>query len=98
MVACARVSALPVVSASSSSFAVAPASLADVAHVRSTPMHVAYNSWSDTGRVKGHGKDEYQMCGFRSGRMFASCLRGGGRGKCSSGGRGTGAGCKFTSR
>ena len=52
MVACAHVSAVPVVSASSSSSASAPASFAVVAHAGSTPMHVAHNSWSDTGRVK----------------------------------------------
>ena len=27
--------------------------LAAVAHARSTPMHVALSSWSDTGRFKG---------------------------------------------
>ena len=39
--------------ASLSSPASAPASLAVVAHARSTPMHVAHNSWSDTGGVQG---------------------------------------------
>ena len=46
-VACAR---LPGVYASASSFASAAASLAVVAHARSTPMHIAHNSWSDTAR------------------------------------------------
>ena len=36
--------------------------------------------------------------GFRSSRRFASCLRGGGRGKFSAGRPDTGAGCRFTSR
>ena len=53
-VACARVSALPVVSATASSSAAAPASPAVVAHARSTPMHVAVNSWSDTVSSQGH--------------------------------------------
>ena len=46
---------LPVlgVSATASSFASALASLAVVAHARSTPMHDAHNSWSDTGGVQG---------------------------------------------
>ena len=47
VVACARVSAVPGVSATASSSASAPASLAVVAHACSTPMHVAHNSWSD---------------------------------------------------
>ena len=50
--ACARYPALPIASASLSSSASAPASLAVVAYARSTPLHVAHNSWSDTGRVK----------------------------------------------
>ena len=71
VVACARVSALPVVSAAASSSAAAPASPAVVAHARSTIMHGAVNSWSD--RVPR--KDEYQRWGFRSGRRFAPCQR-----------------------
>ena len=51
--ACARDPALHIASTSSSSSASAPASLAVVAHARSTPLHVAHNSWLDTGRVKG---------------------------------------------
>ena len=39
---------LCLVSAIASSFASAPASLAVVAHARSTPMHDAHNSCSDT--------------------------------------------------
>ena len=45
-----------------------------------------------------HGQEEGQRWGFRSGRRFAPCLRGGGRGKFSAGWLGTGAGCRFTSR
>ena len=48
VVACARVSALPGVSATASSSASAFVSVAGVAHARSTPMHDAHNSWSDT--------------------------------------------------
>ena len=51
--ACARASALPAASASLSSSAFPPASLAVVAHAPSTPMHGAHNSWSDTVRVRG---------------------------------------------
>ena len=51
--ACARASALPAASASLSSSAFPPASLAVVADARSTPMHGAHNSWSDTARVRG---------------------------------------------
>ena len=53
VVACARDFALPAASASASSSAFSPASLAVVAHARSSPMHYAHNSWSDTGRVQG---------------------------------------------
>ena len=95
----ARVLALPVASASLSSSASAPASLAVVVHARSTPMHVAHNSWSDTVRVKGPtGTRSSKAWGFRSCRRFAPCLRGGGRGKFSAGQRCTGAGCRFTSQ
>ena len=52
-VACARLPAVPGVSATASSSAFPPASLAVVAHARSTPVHVAHNSWSDTVRVQG---------------------------------------------
>ena len=52
-VACARAPAVLGVFASASSFACAPASFAVVAHARSTPMHDAHNSWSETGRVQG---------------------------------------------
>ena len=48
VVAGARVSALPVVPATASSSAAAVVSVAAVAHARSTPMHDAYNSCSDT--------------------------------------------------
>ena len=44
------------------------------------------------------GEEAEQRRGFRSGRRFASCLRGGGRGKFSAGRRCTGAGCRFTSQ
>ena len=53
VVACARDLALLSAPASLSSPASAPASLAGVAHARSTPMHDAHNSWSDTVRVRG---------------------------------------------
>ena len=49
-VACARSPAVLGVSATASSNASAPASLAVVALARSTPMHDAHNSWPDTGR------------------------------------------------
>ena len=73
---------------------------AAVARVHASTLHDAcFNSWSDTGRVAGsHGHKEGQRWGFRSGRRFASCLRGGGRGKFSAGRRCTGAGCRFTSQ
>ena len=45
---CARLPAVSGVSASASSSAFPPASLAVVARARSTPMHGAHNSWSDT--------------------------------------------------
>ena len=48
VVAGARVSALLVVPATASSSAAAVVSVTAVAHVRSTPMHDAYNSCSDT--------------------------------------------------
>ena len=111
--ACARDPALLIAPASLSSPASAPASLAVVAHARSTPLHVAHNSggtggllpvqrstsyclrnsWSGHGQVRGsHAEEGYQRWGFRSGRRFSSCLRGGGRGKFSAGRRSTGAG------
>ena len=52
-VACARLPAVPGLSAAASSSAFPPASLAVVAHARTTPMHDAHNSWSDTGKVHG---------------------------------------------
>ena len=52
-VACARLPAVPGLSAAASSSASPSASLAVVAHARSTPMHDAHNSWSDTGRLQG---------------------------------------------
>ena len=68
-----------------------------VVHAHATSLHNAQNSWSDTGRVYlSHGEEVHQRWGFRSGRRFASCLRGGGRGKFSAGRRCTGAGCRFT--
>ena len=51
--ACARLPAVPGLSASASSCASAPVSFAVDAHARSKAMHVARNSWSDTGRVEG---------------------------------------------
>ena len=58
-VACARVPAVPGLSASASSSAFPPASLAVVAHARSTPMHVAHNSFTGS-----HGQEEGQRWGF----------------------------------
>ena len=52
-VACARLPAVPSVSARVCSVSSSSAVSAAVAHARSTPMHDAHNSWSDTGRVKG---------------------------------------------
>ena len=70
-----------------------------VAHAHASPLHGAHNSWLDTVRVQvPKGRRCYQRWGFRSGRRFASCLRGGGRGKFSAGRRCTGAGCRFTSQ
>ena len=98
VVACARVSALPVVSACSSSFAAAPASSADVAHARSTPMHAAVNSWADRvssqgprGRrsskvgVSGPAEDLLLVSEVEAAVIFV-------------GRRCTGAGCRFISR
>ena len=51
-----------------------------------------------TGRQGPTGTRRVPKVGFRSGRRFAPCLRGGGRGKFSAGRRCTGAGCRFTSR
>ena len=62
VVARARVSAVPGVSATVSSSASATASLAVVAHARSTPMHVAHNS--DTGRVQGPREGGVPKVGF----------------------------------
>ena len=91
----------PSASASSSSCPLASC-LAGAVHARRTvtSMHAlnAHNSCLNTGRVTGsHGHKEGQRWGFRSGRRFASCLRGGGRGKFSAGRRCTEAGCRFHS-
>ena len=97
--ACARcvarcVAAAPARVCLGSSF---PAVSAAVAHAYASILHGAcINSWSDTVRLQGPtGRKEGQRWGFRSGRRFASCLRGGGRGKFSAGRRCTGAGCRF---
>ena len=66
-VACARSPAVLGVSATASSFASAPASLAVVAHARSTPMHDAHNSWSDTGRVSSPAEDFFLSQTWRQG-------------------------------
>ena len=64
-VACARLPAVPGFSATASSSAFPPASLAVVVHARSTPMHSAHNSWSDTVRLQGSdGHKEGQRVGF----------------------------------
>ena len=52
-VACARLPAVPGVSARVCSVSSSSAVSAAVAHARFTPMHDAHNSWSDTGRVTG---------------------------------------------
>ena len=98
--ACARVSRAACAFASARVCLVASSSaeFAAVAHAHTSILHGARNSWSDMGRVKGPTGKEFQRWGFRSGRRFASCLRGGGRGKFSAGRRCTGAGCRFTSR
>ena len=51
--ACARLPAMPSVSARVCPVSSSSAVSAAVAHARSTPMHDAHNSWSDTVRVKG---------------------------------------------
>ena len=58
------------------------------------------NPWSDTVRVYRvpQAQGGYRRWGFWSGLRFASCLRGGGRGKFSTGRRCTAAGCRFTSQ
>ena len=67
--------------------------------VASSTSYCLDNSWSDTGSAQGpREEEEGQRWGFRSGRRFAPCLRGGGRGKFSAGPQGTGAGCRSTSR
>ena len=97
-VACARLPAVPGVLARVCAVSSSSAVSAAVAHARSTPMHVAHNSWSDTVRSQGStGRRSSKGGNFRSGRRFASCPRGGGRGKFSAGRPGTGAGCRFTS-
>ena len=49
--------------------------------VQRSTSYCLENSWSDTGRVQGPtGTRRVKGGGFRSGRRFASCLRGGGRG------------------
>ena len=71
---------------------------AGAVHARRTvsPMHAAHshNSWSDTVRSQGPTWEEEgtKEWGFQSGRRFASCLRGGGRGKFSAGRQCAGAG------
>ena len=67
--------------------------------VQRSTSYCLENSWSDTVRVQGPtGTKRGQRWGFQSGRRFAPCLRGGGRGKFSAGRRCTGAGCRFTSQ
>ena len=51
-VACARLPAVPGLSATASSSAFPSASLA-VAHAHASTLHVAHNSWSDTVRFQG---------------------------------------------
>ena len=77
---------------------VSSSSAVSAAHAHATTLHGAHNPWSDTVWVRSHGHKVGQKWGFLSGRRFASCRRGGGRGKFSAGRRCTGAGCKFTSK
>ena len=51
-----------------------------------------------TGRQGPMGTRRVKGWGFRSGRRFSSCLRGGGRGKFSASRLCTGAGCRFHSQ
>ena len=65
-------------------------------HDDDTPMHVAHNSCSDTGRVQGPTGRRCSKGGVSGPpEDVRPCLRGGGRGKFSSGRRCTGAGCRF---
>ena len=85
-VACARLPAVPGLSASAPSPAFPSASLAVGAHARSTPMRVAHNSWSDTVRVQGPtGKRCTKGVVSGPAEDLRPCLRGGGRGKFSAG-------------
>ena len=94
---CAPPAAAAAVAAHRSCSSAALVSLASAAHAVVSPLHS--NSWSDTVRLQGpHCHKERQRWSFRTGRRFASCLRGGGRGKFSAGRRCAGAGCRFTSR
>ena len=97
--ACARrvarcVAAAPAcVCLGSSSLAVSAA----VAHAHASILHGACNSRSDTVRLHGPTGTRRVKGGVSGpGRRFASCLRGGGRGKFSAGRRCTGAGCRFS--
>ena len=114
MSACASAAcALPAAAAPRSWSTVARLSDAVVAHAHASSMHRARNSggtggllpeqrstsyclkklWSDTVRVQGPTGTR-----SRSDRRFASCRRGGGRGKSSASRRCTGAGCRFHSQ
>ena len=62
---CARLPAVLGVSATASSFASAPASPAVVAQARSTPMHDAHNSWSDSFHFLG-GVKRFRITGKSS--------------------------------
>ena len=54
----------------------APASLAVVAHARSTPVHVAHNSWSDTVRLQGpHAEEGYRRWGFQRPAVYGGRLQ-----------------------
>ena len=87
--------ALLIAPASLSSPASASASHAVVAHARSTPMHCAHNSWSDTGRVQG---PTGRSCTKGGGSGPAEDLRLSQRCKFPTSRRCTGAGCRFTSQ
>ena len=90
--ACSRVPALPAASASLSSSAFPPASLAVVAHARSTPMHGAHNSWSDTVRYVVPRAQGWLKVGFPVRPKICALSQRWRRGKFSAGPRCTGAG------
>ena len=70
------VCALPSAVAASPRARAALVSPASATHALVSPLHS--NSWSGTGSLQGpREEEEGQRWGFRSGRRFAPCLRGG---------------------